>query len=118
MMVRKRKIYINNLIIMASVGVYDHEKQNRQKIIINLELLLTNDSEPEYDNLKETQDYSQFRNILIEITQSQHFQLLETLADNIYTTLMKNNYVIGIKIKISKPNIFSDCEVGYELSSI
>ena len=118
MMVKNRKIFIDNLIIMASVGVYDHEKQHKQKIIINLELLLTNESEPQYDNLQETQDYSQFRNCLINIIQSQHFQLLEILADKIYSTLMKNKYVIGAKLKISKPDIFSDCEVAYELSNI
>ena len=40
MTVRKRKILINNLIIQASVGVYEHEKQFKQKIIVNVELLL------------------------------------------------------------------------------
>ena len=115
---RNRKILIKNLIILASVGVYKHEKQNKQKIIVNLELLLTNESEPVYDDLQATQDYSQFRKCLIDIVQSQHFQLLEILVDKIHSTLMKNKYVIGAKVQIFKPNIFSDCEVGYELSNI
>ena len=118
MKVRNRKILINNLIIHASVGVYEHEKQNKQKIIVNVELLLSNDSEPKHDNLVSTQDYSQFRKCLIDIVQSQHFQLLEILVDKIHSTLMKNKYVIGAKVQIFKPNIFSDCEVGYELSNI
>ena len=46
MKVRNRKILINNLIIQASVGVYEHEKQFKQKIIVNVELLLSNDTEP------------------------------------------------------------------------
>ena len=118
MKVRNRKILINNLIIQASVGVYEHEKQNKQKLIVNVELLLSNDSEPEQDNLESTQDYSQFRKCLIDIIQSQHFQLLEVLVEKIHSTLMVNSYVIGAKVNISKPNIFNDCEVAYELSNI
>ena len=118
MMVRNRKIFINNLNILASVGVYEHEKQHKQKIIVNVELLLTNESEPKYDNLEATQDYSQFRSCLVDIIQSQHFQLLEILVEKIYSNLMIHSYVIGVKVKISKPDIFSDCEVAYELSNI
>ena len=118
MKVRNRKILINNLIIQASVGVYEHEKQNKQKLIVNVELLLSNDSEPKQDNLESTQDYSQFRKCLIDIIQSQHFQLLEVLVEKIHSNLMINSYVIGAKVNISKPNIFNDCEVAYELSNI
>ena len=118
MKVRNRKILINNLIIQASVGVYEHEKQKKQKIIVNVELLLSNDSEPKHDNLVSTQDYSQFRKCLIDIIQSQHFQLLEVLVEKIHSTLMINSYVLGAKVNISKPDIFNDCEVAYELSNI
>ena len=118
MRVRNRKILINDLIMQASVGVYEHEKQNKQKIIVNVELLLSNESEPKQDDLKSTQDYSQFRRCIIDIIQSQHFQLLEILVEKIHSTLMINTYVIGARVKVSKPNIFNDCEVAYELSNI
>ena len=35
-----KKILIENLTCIASVGVYEKEKLNKQKIIINLEILL------------------------------------------------------------------------------
>ena len=104
--------------MQASVGVYEKEKQNKQRIIINVELLLSNDTEPKKDNLEATQDYSQFRKCLIDIIQSQHFQLLEVLVEKIHSTLMINSYVLGAKVNISKPDIFKDCEVAYELSNI
>ena len=118
MKIRNRKILINNLIMQASVGVYENEKQNKQRIIVNVELLLSNDTEPKQDNLEATQDYSQFRKCLIDIIESQHFQLLEVLVEKVHSTLMRNSYVIGAKVKISKPDIFNDCEVAYELSNI
>ena len=118
MKLRNRKIIINNLIILASVGVYENEKQNKQKIIVNVELLLSNESEPKSDNLESTQDYSQFRKCLIDIIRSQHFQLLEVLVEKIHSTLMINSYVLGAKVNISKPDIFNDCQVAYEISNI
>ena len=104
--------------MQASVGVYEAEKQNKQRIIVNVELLLSNDTEPKQDNLEATQDYSQFRKCLIDIIHSQHFHLLEVLVEKIHSTLMINNYVLGAKVKISKPDIFNDCEVAYELTNI
>ena len=118
MKARKRKIFINNLILIASIGVYEKEKKNKQKIIVNLEILLTNNTEPQNDNLQETQDYSQFRKCVTDIVQSEHFDLLEILTKKIYTAISKNAFVLGVKVNISKPDIFDDCEVAYELSSI
>ena len=118
MKARKRKIFINNLILIASIGVYEKEKKNKQKIIVNLEILLTNNTEPLSDNLEETQDYSQFRKCVTDIVQSEHFDLLEILTKKIYWVISKNEFVLGVKVNISKPDIFDNCEVAYELSSI
>ena len=114
----KRKILIHNLELMSSIGVYENEKINKQKIIIDIDILLTNSSEPKIDDLKETQDYSQFRNEIKKIVESQHFQLLEILVGKIHANLMEKDFVTGASVKISKPTIFQDCEVGYELSNI
>ena len=115
---RKRKIFINNFELMASVGAYEVEKEQKQKIIIDLEIYLTNDSETKTDELNQTQDYSQFRTLVKDIINSRHFQLLEILTDKIYEEIIKNEFVLGVKVKITKPDIFYDCEVAYQLSNI
>ena len=117
-MIRKRKIFINNLILTASIGVYEEEKNNKQKIIVNLEILLSNDTEPQSDNLEETQDYSQFRKCVVDIVESQHFDLLEILTKKVHADISSNKFVIGVRVNISKPDIFENCEVAYEISSI
>ena len=118
MKIRKRKIFINHLELMASIGVYEEEKKNKQKIIINLEILMTNETQPKYDKLQDTQDYSQFRKTTKDIVDSQHFQLLEILTNKIHSSINENKFVVGSRVTISKPNIFDDCEVAYELSNI
>ena len=118
MRTKKRKILINNLELMASIGVYEKEKKCKQKIIINLEILLTNESEPKNDNFLETQDYSQFRKIIKDIVESQHFELLEILTNKIHSTIIKKRFILGANVTISKPDIFDDCEVAYQVSNI
>ena len=118
MKTKKRKILINNLELMASIGVYEKEKKHKQKIIINLEILLTNESEPKNDNFLETQDYSQFRKIIKDIVESQHFELLEILTNKIHSTIIKKRFILGANVTISKPDIFDDCEVAYQVSNI
>ena len=118
MSTKKRKILINNLELMASIGVYEKEKKQKQKIIINLEILLTNESEPKNDNFLETQDYSQFRKIIKDIVESQHFELLEILTNKIHSTIIKKKFILGVNVTISKPDIFDDCEVAYQVSNI
>ena len=86
--------------------------------IVDMEIYLTNQSETQKDELYETQDYSQFRKIVHDIVNSKHFQLLEILTNKIHLEIIQNEFVIGAKIKITKPDIFSDCEVAYELSNI
>ena len=117
-MIRKRKIFLNNLVLMASIGVYKEEKNNKQKIIVNIEILLSNATEPQSDNLEETQDYSQFRKCVVDIVESQHYDLLEILTKKVYADLSSNKFVIGVRVNISKPDIFENCEVAYEISSI
>ena len=116
--IRKRKIFINNLVLTASIGVYEEEKNNKQKIIVNLEILLSNDTEPQSDNLEETQDYSQFRKCVVDIVDSQHFDLLEILTKKVHADISSNKFVVGVRVNISKPDIFQNCEVAYEISSI
>ena len=112
-----KKILIENLICIASVGVYENEKLNKQKIIINLEILLINKMKTHTDNLNDVADYGKFRRIIWEVVNSMHFNLIETLADSIIKNIETFDKVENIKLKITKPDIFNDCLVSYEISN-
>ena len=62
-----KKILIENLICKASIGVYENEKLNKQKIIINLEILLINKMKTHTDNLNDVADYGKFRRIIFKL---------------------------------------------------
>ena len=110
-----KKILIENLICSASVGVYEKEKLNKQKIIVNLEISLINKMKTHTDNLNDVADYGKFRRVILDIVKSKHFNLIETLADNLIKKIETFDKVKNIKLKITKPDIFNDCSVSYEI---
>ena len=112
-----KKIIIENLTCNASIGVYENEKLNKQKIIINLEILLVNKMKTHTDNLNDVSDYGKFRRIILDVINSKHFNLIETLANNIIKKIETFDKVKNVKIKITKPDIFNDCSVSYEASN-
>tara|TARA_Y100000589_G_scaffold282584_1_gene280153 strand:+ start:755 stop:1105 length:351 start_codon:yes stop_codon:yes gene_type:complete len=112
-----KKILIENLICNASVGVYENEKLHKQRIIINLEILLTKKMKTDTDNLSDVADYGKFRRIILDVVNSKHFNLIETLADKLLEKIKTFEKVENIKLKITKPDIFDDCSVSYEISN-
>ena len=112
-----KKILIENLTCNASIGVYENEKLQKQKIIINLEITLINKIKTHTDDLNDVADYGKFRRILLDIINSKHFNLIETLADTLVKKLKTFEKVENIKLKITKPDIFNDCSVSYEISN-
>ncbi len=112
-----QKILIEDLKIDVFIGAYSAERTKKQKIIINLELILLNhNSKTSTDNLEDITDYAQFRKLILKIVKERNYHLLETLADTILKRIKKNVQVRGIKLKITKPDIFDDCSVSYEVS--
>ena len=112
-----KKIVIENLTCNAYVGVYENEKLNKQRITINLEISLINNMKTHTDNLNDVADYGKFRRIILDVVNSKHFNLIETLADNLVKEIETIDKVENIKIKITKPDIFNDCSVSYEISN-
>ena len=69
------------------------------------------------DNLNDVADYGKFRRIILEVINSKHFNLIETLAENLIKKIETFDKVKNIKLKITKPDIFNDCSVSYEVSN-
>ena len=57
-------------------------------------------------------------NKIKEIAKSQHFNLVETLANQIFKYIISFDKITHLSVSISKPDIYGDCEeVGYKISS-
>ena len=113
-----RKIFFKEINIPCMIGVYEHEKKHPQRIVISIELELSNKVEPTNDRIDETLNYDLIYREIKKISSSQHFNLVETLTNSIFVNLKKLKKVSDLRISVSKPDIYEDCnKVGYEIST-
>ena len=115
-MIRKQKLFIKDFAVDASIGVYKQEKENRQTIIFDIVIELENSRPPLKDKLFEVTDYGQFRRIILDLVKTKHYNLLEKLAHDISNEFFKISSLVKLRIRITKPDIFDDCKVSFELT--
>jgi len=115
---KKQEIYFKNIEIMCNIGVYKHEKEKPQRVIVNIKILLSDIVNPKNDKINETLNYNLVYTKIKEIAKSQHFNLVETLANLIFNYVITFEKITHLSVSISKPDIYGDCEgVGYQISS-
>ena len=114
-----QSIFFRDIGLLCKIGVYEHERRNPQRVIINLKLILSKELSPKNDKIDETLNYDIVYRKIRDITSSQHFNLVETLANQIFKYLKSLNKVSDLTVSVAKPDIYEDCSgVGYEITSI
>jgi len=118
-----RHMFIRDLTLAASIGVYAHEHEAPQRVRINLELAVTDDggarlSRPAVgeDNLARVVDYEAIVIRTRAIVAAGHVQLVETLAERIAEACLTDPRVLIVRVRVEKLDVFADAaSVGVEI---
>ncbi len=111
-----RRVFVNDLEIVASVGVFEVEHRYEQRIIVTLDLAVRDDYDGISEKLTDVLDYSAIVGDVEQVAQSRHFKLIETLAERIAETCLKDARVLSARVRIEKPDIMPSCRsVGIEI---
>ena len=101
-------INIDGITVFAKHGVYDEEKINNQKFLIDLNVELKEEiinlNNYELDSLDETINYETFVNEVIVICKNNSFNLIETLAYTILNSFKRHEKISFMTVTIHKPN--------------
>jgi len=112
----KRKVIITDLIFNTSIGIHDFEKEKEQKIKFNIEIDINPLLRAAENDLNSIVNYESVISKIKSITQKKHYNLLETLAEDIFSNLFLSENIIKIKLKIEKPEIIKNTSsVGIEI---
>ena len=102
----------------ANLGILEHEKNAPQPIRVDAELNLgPQPLLPRDDDILHVLDYRKVRRIIIEECTAEHVNLLETLIGKLSHRLMQLPGVVGTRVRITKLEIFEDCEVAIRMES-
>lgn len=112
-----RRIFFHQLALDAHIGILEHELHSTQPLHVDAEFDVQVTQPVRDTNIRTVLDYRQLRETILEECTRAHVNLLETLIEHVTDTLMsKFPEVQRVKIRISKPNAFSDCAaVGIEM---
>lgn len=118
-----RHVFVRDLMLHASIGIYPHEHQAAQRIRINVDLGVEDDGARPLsrtpvgrDELARVVDYEQIANAVRGIVASGHVRLVETLAERIAESCLTDNRVRLARIRVEKLDVFPDVgSVGVEI---
>jgi len=114
-----RRFVLTGIETHCSIGIHEFERKTPQRILVDLEILLDPDQEPQADNIDDALNYDEIRQTVISIATSQHFDLQETLARRIFDNVFKMKSVMGLSVETSKPDSYQDVAcASYRLSSL
>lgn len=108
-----RRVFVNRLELMASVGIFEVERRYEQRIHVSVDLDVIDSYDGVSDRLDDVLDYGSVIETVREIVAQRHFNLLETLAERIADACLLDPRITTARIAIAKPDIVPGCaEVG------
>ncbi len=111
------KILISGLTAQTTIGVYAWERQIKQKIVLDLEIIHDIAACELQDDLASTLDYAVLSERITKVMETESYQLLETFANKIATVLQQEFNLKRFQLRLSKPYAVANAvSVGVELT--
>jgi 7,8-dihydroneopterin aldolase/epimerase/oxygenase len=104
-----RHVFVRDLELMARVGIFEVEKRYVQRIVVSVDLAVTDDYDGVSDRIGDVFDYGDVVSAIRTIVESDHFHLIETLAERIAEASLADVRVISVRITVEKPDILPGC---------
>jgi len=95
-------LFIHGLRLDTEIGVYEWEKNVKQPISLDIEVNTDASTPAQSDELKDALDYQKISDRVTEFIDSQHFHLVETVAEKVATLLFDEFGVSWARVKVSK----------------
>ncbi len=113
------RVIIEDLRVLARVGVYPHEKRRRQSVSISMEMGLLSQACFQSDAVGDTIDYGAVASAIRRLTVSRHFNLVEYLAEHIARLVLDDFQALWVKVRVCKLHILPDARnVGVAITRL
>ena len=113
---RLRHDFVRDLDMMALIGIYDHEKRDPQRIIVNIDLSVMEGDGPQDDDISHVVSYEIVVKKVEAIIAEGHTNLVETLCEKIAAACLRDKRVAAARVRVEKPDIIPNARsVGVEI---
>ena len=109
-------LFLHGLKAETLIGVYDWERQQRQTLLLDVDI--GTDARPagHSDNIDDTIHYGDVAEALRHNLAQQQFLLLEALAEHVAQFLLDDFGALWVRVRVVKPGILAQVrEVGIQI---
>ena len=118
-----RHVFLRDMVLPASIGIYPHEEAAKQRVRINVDLGVEDDGARALsrarvgrDELSRVVDYEKVAASVRGIVAAGHVRLVETLAERIAEACLADPRVHLARVRVEKLDIFDDAtSAGVEI---
>ena len=96
-------IFIEGLEIETIIGVYEHERDIKQKVVLDIEMTLPESDASSSDDLRHTVDYDAVSKLVTSYVIDTQYQLIESLAEQVASLVLGAFATDSLKLKLYKP---------------
>ena len=109
----RRHVFMRDLVLSASIGIYPHEHRDRQRVRINVDLAVDDDTARAglmvgVDELNRVVNYEKIVASVRTIVGTGHTRLVETMAERIAEACLTDARVLIARVRVEKLDIFAD----------
>jgi dihydroneopterin aldolase/D-erythro-7,8-dihydroneopterin triphosphate epimerase len=97
------KIFIRDLALRCIIGIYPEERREKQDVVINVEMHTDLRKAGLSDDLNDTVNYKSIKKAILQLVEASHFQLIESLAEQIAAIALADEKVQQAVVTIDKP---------------
>lgn len=96
-------VFIEQLSVITTIGVYDWEQTIEQKLVFNIEMGWDNVAAAKSDDVNDCLSYADVSEAVISHVEGQRFALVERVAEEVAELLLSRFNSPWVRIKVSKP---------------
>ncbi len=96
------KVFLHDLRVQTTIGIFDWERRIRQTISIDLEMTSDVRKAAATDQIEDALDYKKVAKRIIAFVETAEFQLVETLAEAIANIVTHEFSVPWVRVAVNK----------------
>lgn len=95
-------IYLNDLRIDTTIGIYDWERRTKQTVILDIEMGTDIRKAAKTDNIEDALNYKAVAKRIIAFVSESEYQLVETLGEKITEILLDEFGIPWCRLRLNK----------------
>lgn len=108
------RIALEDLLLTMGIGIHAPERAAPQRVRLSVWLHCRYPARPE-DRIEAVVDYDFLRHDILALVAGRHFDLQESLVEEVAALALRDPRVVRVRVKSVKPDVYPDATIGCEI---